>query len=178
MDAETPHPEDLFGYPRLIARALRGVAREVLGRVAGEGLPGEHHLYLSFRPDAEGVRVPGFLADRYPDEVTVILQNQFWDLEVDDDAFSVTLTFGGARQRLTVPFAALTAFADPAVGLGLRFEPPVAEEGADEMAGEAEADAGGDRAEIRRKSGGETESAEGGEGEGGEVVSIDRFRRD
>jgi len=168
MDSGSDPPEDHFGYPRLIARALRGVARQVLDRVAGEGLPGEHHLYLSFRPDGEGVRVPAFLADRYPDEVTVILQNQFWDLAVDDEAFSVTLTFGGSRHRLVVPFAALTAFADPAVGLGLRFEPP-AEGGEEAEEGEREAEAG-------RKPGEEPEAAEGRPG--GEVVSIDRFRRD
>lgn len=158
-------PEDHFDYPRLIARALRRVAWEVLDRVAREGFPGEHHVYLAFDPAAEGVVVPRFLAERYPDEVTIILQHQFWDLDVDEDGFAVTLLFDGARQRLVVPLDALTAFSDPSVGLGLRFEPAPAEEGGEEAGPPEGRDGGG-------------EPPGDGDGAAGNVVSIDRFRRD
>lgn len=153
-------PESVLDYPRWITEALRVVAQRALEHVEHEGLPDEHHFLLSFRTRAEGVRVPAFLRDQYPEEVTVVLQHQYWDLVVDEEAFSVTLTFGGARQRLFVPWPALTAFADPAAQLALRFEMAPAEEA------EGEADAG---------SPGVGEDAGGDEP--GQVVSLDRFRR-
>jgi uncharacterized protein len=111
-----------FDYARLVADALRGVARDVLRKVEGEGLVGEQHLYLSFRTSAPGVEVPSHLRKQFPEEMTIILQNQFWGLEVADEVFSVQLKFSGTLERLTVPFAALVAFADPSVPFGLRFE--------------------------------------------------------
>jgi uncharacterized protein len=172
--------ETSFDYGRMIAEALRDVARQALAYTAREGLPGEHHFYLSFRPRAAGVRAPAFLRDQYPDEMTVVLQNQFWDLEVDEEAFSVTLIFGGARQHLVVPFAALTGFADPAAQLGLRFEPPPeGGEGTDEEA----APATGPRLAAGAGTPGEDE-AEAPEprpprpaGAGADVVPFDRFRK-
>jgi hypothetical protein len=117
-----------FDYPRLVVDALRGVARSVLGRAAEEGLPGDHHFYVSFRTDAPGVEVSPHLRRQHPAEMTIVLQNQFWGLEVDEDRFAVTLRFGGRPERLVVPFAALVAFADPSADFGLRFdakpEPP------------------------------------------------------
>ncbi|SRR6266545_770743 len=109
-------------YPRIIQEAYRDVVRRVLAQVAEHGLPGEHHFLIAFRTQHPGVRVPPFLRDMYPDEIKVMLQHQYWDLEVDEEAFSVTLSFSAARQRLTVPFAAVTAFVDPSVELVLRFE--------------------------------------------------------
>ncbi len=111
-------------YPRIIQEALRDVVRRVLAQVAEHGLPGEHHFLIAFRTGHPGVRVPQFLRDMYPDEIKVMLQHQYWDLAVDEELFSVTLSFNAARQRLTVPFAAVTAFVDPSVELVLRFEPP------------------------------------------------------
>ena len=111
-------------YPRIIQEALRDVVRRVLAQVAEHGLPGDHHFLIAFRTNHSGVRVPQFLRDMYPDEIKVMLQHQFWDLAVDEEMFSVTLSFNAARQRLTVPFAAVTAFVDPSVELVLRFEPP------------------------------------------------------
>ncbi len=105
-----------------LREALRGAVQKVLARVAEEGLPGEHFFYIGFRIDHPGVAVPRFLRDQYPEEMTIVLQNQYWDLEVDEESFSVTLTFGGARQRLVIPFHALTAFADPSAEFGLRFD--------------------------------------------------------
>lgn len=115
MDIET------IDYQSIIQDALRGVVRRVLTQVVEHGLPGEHHFYIGFRTRHPGVEVPRFLRDQYPEEMTIILQHQFWELEVDEEAFSVALSFGGSRQRLRVPFAALTAFADPEAQFALRF---------------------------------------------------------
>ena len=111
-------------YPRIIQEALRDVVRRVLAQVAEHGLPGEHHFLIAFRTGHPGVRVPQFLRDMYPDEIKIMLQHQYWDLVVDDEAFGVTLSFNAARHQLTVPFAAVSAFVDPSVELVLRFESP------------------------------------------------------
>ena len=113
---------DKIDYSAILQDALRDAVRRVLEQVAEHGLPGEHHFYIGFRTAFPGVEVPRFLRDQYPEEVTIILQHQFWGLEVTPDAFSVLLTFGGSRQRLLVPFAALTTFADPSADFGLRFD--------------------------------------------------------
>jgi hypothetical protein len=115
-DGETPG----FDYAGLVAEALRGVVRDVLRKVASDGLVGEQHLYLSFRTSAPGLDLPLHLRKQFPEEMTIVLQNQFWGLAVEDEAFSVQLRFGGKLERLTVPFAALVAFADPSVPFGLR----------------------------------------------------------
>ena len=113
--------EGPLDYVRLVREALLEVPRRALRLAAREGLPGEHHFYLSFRTGHPGVSVSPSLRARHPEEMTVVLQHQYWDLAVGDDAFSVTLRFGGAPERLHIPFAALTAFADPAAEFGLRF---------------------------------------------------------
>jgi len=113
---------DKIDYPAILQEALRDAVRRILEQVAEHGLPGEHHFYVGFRSRFPGVEVPRFLREQYPEEITIILQNQFWGLEVDPEAFSVLLSFGGARQRLKVPFAALTTFADPSADFGLRFQ--------------------------------------------------------
>ncbi|HSS78526.1 MAG TPA: ClpXP protease specificity-enhancing factor SspB [Thermoanaerobaculia bacterium] len=113
---------DTIDYPAILQEALRDAVRRVLAQVAEHGLPGEHHFYVGFRSRFPGVEVPRFLREQYPEEITIILQNQFWGLEVDAEAFSVLLSFGGSRQRLYVPFAALTTFADPSADFGLRFQ--------------------------------------------------------
>jgi uncharacterized protein len=116
--------QDVLGYDKLIEAALRGVVRAALRRVARDGLPGAHHFYLGFRTGAAGVVLPGYLAAGFPEEMTIVLQHQFWGLEVGEDAFSVTLSFQGRSERLTIPFAALTSFADPAAEFRLKFEAP------------------------------------------------------
>jgi hypothetical protein len=116
MDPET------IDYAQLVQDALREAVRRVLEQVAEHGLPGEHHLFIGFRTAYPGVEVPRFLRDQYPEEVTIILQHQFWGLEVSPEAFSLLLSFGGSRQRVMVPFAALTTFADPSVDFGLHFD--------------------------------------------------------
>jgi hypothetical protein len=107
-------------YRHLMQEALTGVVRGALRQVAAEGLPGDHHFLITFRTDWPGVELPAVLARRHPREMTIVVQHQYWNLEVREDAFAVTLRFGGAPQRLSVPFAALTTFVDPSVPFGLR----------------------------------------------------------
>jgi uncharacterized protein len=113
--------EDLIGYQRLIERALRGVLRDTLTGVAQNGLPGRHHLYVNFRTDHPGVVIADSLRARYPREMTIVLQFEFRDLEVEDDGFGVTLSFGSVPHRLWVPFEAVRLFTDPAAEFGLQF---------------------------------------------------------
>jgi hypothetical protein len=121
--------KDLFDYPQMVQAALRGVVRETLARTARQGLRGEHHFYISFRTDVPGVVLPDHLLDKYPEEMTIVLQHQFWGLEVGDNEFSVTVSFQNRPEQLTIPFAAVTSFADPSVKFGLQFELPAAKQG-------------------------------------------------
>ena len=128
MAKEDP-PEDLMHYEAMAQDALRGVVKAALKRAASpEGLPGQHHLYITFRTGAPGVSLPADLLAKYPDEMTIVLQHQYWGLEVEDDLFSVTLSFNNRQERLTVPFAAIARFTDPAVKFGLQFETDGSEE--------------------------------------------------
>ena len=119
---KAPVMADQIRYDLLTQQALRGVVRNVLTDTAKKGLPGDHHFYISFDTHAEGVRLSDRLLAQYPDEMTIILQHQFWDLKVDDEGFEVGLSFGGIPERLTVPFEAITGFFDPSVQFGLQFE--------------------------------------------------------
>lgn len=109
-------------YDRMIDVALRGVVREALRQASERGLPGDHHFYLTFRTDWPGVEIPPYLKAQYPDEITIVIQYQFYGLEVTDDRFGVTLSFGGKHEHLRVPFAAITTFADPSVDFALQFQ--------------------------------------------------------
>ena len=158
--------EDPLDYARLVREALRDVPRQALRVAASEGLSGEHHFYVTFRTSHPGVAMSPGLRARYPEEMTIVLQHQYRDLAVGEDAFSVTLRFGGAPERLHVPFAALVAFADPSAQFGLRFEAGE-EEGAPPEAPPAEA---GDEAPAVARPGAPDEA-------GGNVVDIRAFRR-
>ncbi len=109
-------------YDSMVEEALRGVVGKALTHVAKHGLPGEHHFYITFRTDDPGVIIPDHLRQRYPGEMTIVLQHQFWGLEVGRNEFSVTLTFADTPEQLTVPYAAVVAFADPSVRFGLQFD--------------------------------------------------------
>ena len=113
---------DQIRYDLLTQKALRGVVRNVLADAAKKGLPGDHHFYISFDTRADGARLSDRLRAQYPDEMTIILQHQFWDLKVGDDEFEVGLSFGGIPERLTVPYEAINGFFDPSVQFGLQFE--------------------------------------------------------
>jgi uncharacterized protein len=118
--------KDFMHYKELMDRALRSVVREALLRVKKSGLPGSHHMYVTFRTKAPGVELADRLRERFPDDMTIVLQHQFWGLDVEDDKFEVTLSFNKLHERLVIPFAAITSFVDPAVQFGLQFVPTVA----------------------------------------------------
>jgi hypothetical protein len=113
---------DHIRYDLLAQRALRGVVRSVLMDAAKSGLPGEHHFYIAFDTQAAGVKLSARVREQYPQEMTIILQHQFWDLVVNNDGFEVGLSFGGIPERLGVPFDAIKGFYDPSVQFGLQFE--------------------------------------------------------
>ena len=116
-------PEDHIRYDILAQEALRGVVRKVLAEVAKTGLPGEHHFYISFVTRAPGVRMSQRLLEKYDKEMTIVLQNQFWDLKVNEIGFEVGLSFDGHPEMLGIPFAAIKGFFDPSVPFGLQFDP-------------------------------------------------------
>ena len=113
---------DLIRYDLLVQDALRGVVRKVLGDSAREGMPGDHHYYITFRTDSPGVRLSTRMREKYPGEMTIILQHQFWDLAVNDQNFEVGLSFNNIPERLLIPFDSITGFFDPSVQFGLKFE--------------------------------------------------------
>jgi uncharacterized protein len=124
--AETP-VRDEMGYEAMAQNALRGVVRAALERAAmPEGLPGEHHFYITFKTRAKGVSVPPDVSEKYPDEITVVMQHQYWDLTIDDEGFSVLLKFGGQPKKLVTPWTAVVRFYDPSVQFLLQFEAPEA----------------------------------------------------
>ena len=113
--------DDQMGYHDMVDRAMRGVVREALLSVVKDGLPSQHHFYVTFRTTDPGVDISERLRAQFPEEMTIVIQHRFWDLEVDDDFFEVTLSFGGDTDRLHIPFAAMLGFVDPAVTFGLQF---------------------------------------------------------
>ena len=114
--------KDLIRYDLLVQEALKGVVRKILIDAGKDGLAGEHHFYISFRTEFPGVRLSNRLRDKYPQEMTIVLQHQFWDLIVTEHTFEVGLSFSGIPERLLIPFDALTGFFDPSVQFGLKFE--------------------------------------------------------
>jgi hypothetical protein len=165
--AQEPPAQDLMNYEALAQDALRGVVKAALKRAAAPGgLPGSHHFYITFKTDAAGVSGPVDLLSKYPDEMTIVLQHQYWDLAPGETFFSVTLQFGGQPKRMSIPYAAVTRFYDPSVQFLLQFEPPPA------VPAEAKAaPAPVEKAEAAAP-------AEGAEGEGEtKIVSLDQFRK-
>ena len=119
----TAVPDSLIPYDEIVQEALRAVVGRVLGSIASSGgLPGEHHFYITFKTGAAGVDIPKRLVERFPDEMTIVIQHRFWDLKVDDKGFSVGLSFNQVPSTLVIPFAAITGFHDPAVNFELRFQ--------------------------------------------------------
>ncbi len=161
-------PEDLMRYDQLAQNALKGVVREALRKVEKSGLPGEHHFYIAFNTKFPGVNIGERLAERYPREMTVVLQHQFYNLIVTEERFQVELSFDNIPEKLIVPFAAIKGFLDPAVQFGLQFE--VAQEPAEQN---AEA-----KPKIAAAAKIEPESEEVSENsDAPKVVSLDAFRK-
>ena len=164
---------DHIRYDVLARDALRGVLRRVLSDAAEHGLPGEHHFFITFVSKAEGVQLSARLLAQYPEEMTIILQHQFWDLTVAEDRFEVGLSFGGIPERLVIPFAAIKSFFDPSVQFGLQFEP---QEAAEPPA--AKLPAASPSPAVPAKPAEPAVAAESsGNNEGATVVRFDRFRK-
>ena len=162
---------DELQYDVMVERALRGVMVEALTLAAEHGLPGNHHFYVTFKTEAPGVDIPAHLAERYPDEMTIVLQFQYWDLEISDEGLAVTLSFNDVRERLIVPFAAVTGFADPSVKFGLQFQ-ALSE---DEL--EAATDAPDAVPDTAIGTAPDTATPGDAAVASGEVVSLDHFRK-
>lgn len=114
--------KDWLRYDQMVEDALRGVVRRALTEAAVSGLPGDHHFYVTFRTDTPAVRIPAHLKAQYPREMTIVLQHQFWGLDVTDDSFTVTLSFGGKHEALFIPYDTIVSFADPSVKFALQFD--------------------------------------------------------
>ncbi len=162
--------QDLMDYPKMVEHAMRSVVREALNRAAEHGLPGVHHFYITFRTRDPGVMISDTLAARFSDEMTIVLENQFWGLEISDQGFSVTLSFGGRQERLVVPFAALTAFVDPSVKFGLQFGDGARVNARDAATPVASVDDSEERPDR-------TADAAGAEPGGARVIPLDEFRK-
>ncbi|MAZ98269.1 MAG: hypothetical protein CMM39_02440 [Rhodospirillaceae bacterium] len=111
-----------FKYDMMVEEALKGVVAKVLKQAVTEGLPGEHHFYITFKTNRSDVDIPLFLKERYSDEMTIVLEHQFWDLKIHENEFEVALSFNDKKERLLIPFNAITAFSDPSVKFGLQFQ--------------------------------------------------------
>lgn len=197
--------QDILRYDLMVQDALKGVVRKILAEASRDGLPGEHHFYITFRTTAPGVRLSQRLREKHPDEMTIVLQHQFWDLNVSEHAFEVGLSFSGVPERLLVPFDAVTTFFDPSVQFGLKFETQetpedIANQDAAPSAGKAPRGAGSEPSEAAPAplalpikpapaaspaKGKEAEPAkadaesdgDGEDGGGARVVSLDSFRK-
>jgi uncharacterized protein len=160
--------KDLFRYDKMVERALRGVVREALARTAASGLPGTHHFYITFQTKHPGTKIPDSLSSQYPEDMTIVLEHQFWDLEIEEDHFAVTLSFQSRPERLVIPFEAITAFTDPSCKFGLQFQ---ANEASAPGANAGETVAKPAKAEAKKEP-----AADKGP-KTGEVVALDAFRK-
>ncbi len=165
----TDDDEDILRYDKMVEGALRGVVRRAVEEVMEHGLPGDHHFYITFLTDYPGVKIPDYLRDRYPGEMTIVLQYQFSDLGVDDENLNVTLSFNNVPERLVVPLSAISIFADPSVNFALQFQPLGEEiDESDFILDEDEPDDDGSGGGGAKKKASDKT---------GEVVSLDKFRK-
>lgn len=153
--------DEAFRYDKMVEKALRGVVQQALDEVVRDGLTDDHHFYITFFTDFPGVVLPTYLKDRYPGEMTIVLQHQFYDLEVNEDRFAVMLSFNNVPERLSIPLAAITIFADPSVNFALQFQ-PLNEDADGDLHFEAE-EIDVDKEDKQKKK--------------GEVISLDSFRK-
>ena len=169
--------QDHIRYDILAQDALRGVIRKVLTEVGATGrLPGEHHFFITFLTGAPGVRISQHLKSKYPEQMTIVIQHQFWDLKVTDTLFEIGLSFSDTPERLTIPFAAIRGFYDPSVNFELEFDVPLASEDAEEEESVAEITAYTPPATERDETVAEGEKKDGEKKEAS-VVSLDAFRK-
>ena len=164
--------EDHIRYDILAQEALRGVMRKVLAEVARTGLPGNHHFFITFLTGAPGVRISPRLREKYPEQMTIVIQFQYWDLKVNDNGFEVGLSFSDVPERLEIPFSAVRGFYDPSVNFELEFDVPLAEEGEGDATAEITAYPVTERVEELSDA-----KATDEEKKPGSVVSLDSFRK-
>lgn len=162
--------DDVLRYDRMVESALRGVVKTSIEEVIEHGLAGDHHFYITFLTDYPGVKIPGYLHERYPGEMTIVLQYQFSGLAVDDKKMKVTLSFNNVPEKLEIPLAAISIFADPSVNFALQFQ-PMGEEIEESDLSIFDEDEGGDSDGDGPKGG------KKGDKKKGEVVSLDQFRK-
>ena len=154
--------EKVFNYDMMVEEALRGVVNKALQHAAIHGLPDGHHFYITFKTDRRDVDIPLFLKEHYPDEMTIVLEHQFWDLKIHEREFEVALSFNDKQERLLIPFNAITAFSDPSVKFGLQFQE--IENNEDQIINDISLDTSDPKKqELIEKS-------------SGEVVSLEKFR--
>ncbi|MDA4846448.1 SspB family protein [Hoeflea poritis] len=182
--------QDHIRYDILAQEALRGVIRKVLSEVAATGsLPGEHHFFITFLTNAPGVRISPYLKEKYSEQMTIVIQHQFWDLKVTDSYFEIGLSFSDKPEKLHIPFAAIRGFYDPSVNFELEFDTMMADNEdlpaetisiaeTEEDAPEAEADTeAGDTTAATEAEPAATEGEDGDDKSGADVVSLDAFRK-
>lgn len=157
--------ENTLRYDKMVERALRSVVRQAVEEVMEDGLPDDHHFYITFMTDYPGVSIPDYLRDRYPGEMTIVLQFQFYDLDVNDERMVVTLSFNNVPEKLQIPLAAITIFADPSVNFALQFQPLGDDEPDDDEPDDDNSDDNGD------------DTPSGNDTTSGEVISLDQFRK-
>ncbi|HRQ60572.1 MAG TPA: ClpXP protease specificity-enhancing factor SspB [Alphaproteobacteria bacterium] len=164
----TQDDDDILRYDRMVETALRGVVREAVQEVIDHGLAGEHHFYITFLTDYPGVQIPGYLRERYPGEMTIVLQYQFSDLKVDAEKMSVVLSFNNVPEKLVIPLNAISIFADPSVNFALQFQPISDDDAFDALDALDDDDDGGPDGKGPKGGGGD---------KSGEVISLDKFRK-
>lgn len=167
----TNEEDDVLRYDRMVETALRGVVRNAVEEVIEHGLSGEHHFYITFLTDFPGVKIPDYLRERYPGEMTIVLQYQFTDLDVNDERMTVSLSFNNVPEKLEIPLAAISIFADPSVNFALQFQ-PVEETSIDDELQILD--------ELDGTDGDDDPDGNGGGSKGeetGQVVSLDQFRK-
>ena len=179
--------DDQIRYDILVQEALRGVMRKVLAEVARTGLPGNHHFFITFLTGAPGVRISSRLRERYPEQMTIVIQFQYWDLKVTDTGFEVGLSFSDVPEKLEIPFSAVRGFYDPSVNFELEFDVKAEEAETEEeepaatgpvaIAPEKKAPARKKQAEADKADQGNAEDGEAAPNKGADVVSLDAFRK-
>lgn len=175
--------DQTIDYPKLVEHALRHVVRDTLTLIAEHGLPGRHNIYITFLTEHPGVQLADELRARYPTEMTIVLQHEFWGLEVSDGGFGVTLSFNNVSQRIEIPFEAITVFADPSVEFGLQFNLTEKAEKDDEEDGEIDEvdETDGEVTSMPQPNAGGGSKSKDDEaakdGDGAEVVTLDQFRK-
>jgi hypothetical protein len=162
--------DEILRYDKMVESALRGVVRKAVEEVRDNGLPDDHHFYITFLTEHKGVDIPEYLKERYPQEMTIVLQYQFYDLTIDDEFLSVTLSFNNIPERLVIPMPAITIFADPSVNFALQFQPLSNDQSGPDGDGDGPKGGGDDDDKPSKDSGDDGE-------ETGQVISLDQFRK-